>query len=157
MTANTNSITMKVGVYMQQVLSSQELYTHLNNFRETLQVFDYSDLGNITFFNLESVYAYMNTIENNPFKRQYNELQKNLDHLQPYLSFLSSERAKEFLLKIAASKDDEDIEQLKAEYTKKLRMDFINVARILRNEKDWDSILTVCEEIRSRKEEIYLH
>lgn len=148
---------MKVGVYMQQVLSSQELYTHLNNFRETLQRFDYSDLGNITFFNLESVYAYINTIENNPFKRQYNELQENLDNLQPYLPFLSSERAKEFLLKIAATEDDEDIEHLKAEYTKKLRMDFINATRTLRNEKDWDSILMVCEEIRSRKEEIYLH
>ena len=148
---------MKAGAYMQQVLSSQELYLHLNNFRETLQAFDYSDLENITFFNLESVYAYMENIENNPFKRQYKELQENLDNLQPYLPFLSSQRATDFLMKASSVTDDHEIEQLKAEYTKKLRMDFINAARSARSEKDWHYIVGICEEIRSRKEEVYLN
>ena len=148
---------MKVGAYMQQVLSSQELNLYLNNFRETLQEFDYSDLENVTFFNAESVYAYMKNIEDNPFKRQYNALQQTLDSLQPYLPFLSSQRAKEFLMKIASATDDEDIDQLKIEYTQKLRLDFINVTRKVTNEKDWDSIVEICEEIRSRKEEVYLN
>ena len=148
---------MKVGASMQQVLSSQELYFHLNNFRETLQEFDYSDLNNITFLNLESVFSYIETIDDNPFKRQYNELQQILDSLQPYLPFLSSQRAKEFLMNIANATDDKDVEKLKAEYTQKLRMDFINAARLITKEKDWHSIVGICEEIRSRKEEVYLH
>lgn len=147
----------KVGAYMQQVLSSQELYLHLNNFRETLQKFDYSDLENVTFFNLESVYTYIENIENNPFKRQYNALQQTLDNLQPYLPFLSSQRARDFLIQVASATDDEDITHLKIEYTKKLRMDFINAARMITSEKDWETIVNICEEIRSRKEEVYLN
>jgi len=148
---------MKVGAIMQQVLSSQELHMYLNNFRETIRKFDYSDLENVIFFNLEAVYAYMENIENNPFERQYKELQNILDNLQPYLPFLSSKRAKDFLMTISNMTNDQAIEQLKIEYTDKLRMDFIQAARQLTNENDWDHIVKICEEIRSRKEEVYLH
>lgn len=148
---------MKAGAYMQQVLSSKELYMHLNDFRETLQGFDYSNLGNIRFLNLESVYAYMETVENNPFQRQYKELQEILDTLQPYLPFLSSERAKDFLIHMSTVTDEDEVERLKLEYSKKLRMDFINIARKITCEDDWALIITICEQIRSRKEESYLH
>lgn len=148
---------MKAGAKMQEILSSQELYMYLNDFRDTIRAFDYSDLENVIFFNFEAVCAYIDNIENNPFKRQYNELQEILDHVQPYLPFLSSKRAKDFLLTISNMTNDQAIEQLKIEYTNKLRMDFINVARQLTNENDWDFIVSACEEIRSRKEEVYLH
>jgi len=148
---------MKVGAKMQEILSSQELYMYLNDFRDTIRAFDYSDLENVIFFNFEAVCAYIDNIEDNPFKRQYNELQEILDHVQPYLPFLSSKRAKDFLLTISNMTNDQAIEQLKIEYTNKLRMDFINVARQLTNENDWDFIVSACEEIRSRKEEVYLH
>lgn len=148
---------MKVGATMNQILSSQELYNYLNDFRETIQTFDYLDLDNVVFFNLESVYVYMKYIENNPFSRQYNELQSILDHLQPYLPFLSSERARDFLIKFSTITDEQAIEQLKIEYMDKLRTDFINVVRRLNNENDWYLIVNTCEEIRSRKEEVYLH
>lgn len=154
---------MKAGVMMQEILSSeeilssQELYMYLNDFRNTIREFDYSDLENVIFFNLEAVCAYIENIENNPFKRQYNELHKILDNLQPYLPFLSSKRARDFLLTISNMTNDQAIEQLKIEYTHKLRIDFINVTRQLTNENEWDSIVKACEEIRSRKEEVYLH
>lgn len=148
---------MKAGAKMQEILSSQELYMYLNDFRDTIRAFDYSDLENVIFFNFEAVCAYIDNIEDNPFKRQYNELQEILDHVQPYLPFLSSKRAKDFLLTISNMTNDQAIEQLKIEYTNKLRMDFINVARQLTNENDWDFIVSACEEIRSRKEEVYLH
>ncbi len=148
---------MKVGAYMQQVLSSKELYMHLNNFRQTLAGFDYSNVGNIRFINLESVFAYMETVENNPFKRQYTELEEILDILQPYLPFLSSQRAKDFLIHISTVTDDEEVEDLKLEYTQKLRMDFINTTRKITQEADWKLIMNICQQIRSRKEETYLH
>lgn len=148
---------MKAGAYMQQVLSSKELYTHLNNFRQTLTGFDYSNIGNIRFINLESVYAYMETVENNPFRRQYAELEEILDTLQPYLPFLSSQRAKDFLIHISTVTDDDEVEDLKLEYTQKLRMDFINTTRKITCEADWKLIMNICEQIRSRKEETYLH
>lgn len=142
---------------MQQVLSSQELYSHLNDFHKTLQGFDYSNIGNIRFLNLESVLAYMENVENNPFQRQYAKLQEILDILQPYLPFLSSDRAKEFLIHISTVTDDEEVERLKIEYSKKLRLDFINTARKTTRPEDWQLIMTICEQIRARKEETYLH
>ncbi len=142
---------------MQQVLSSQELYGHLNDFRKTLQEFDYSNLGNIRFLNLEAVYAYMETVKDNPFTRQYTQLQDILDIVQPYLPFLSSQRAKDFLIHISTVTDDEEATFLKLEYAKKLRMDFINIARKTTCEDDWALIMKICEQIRSRKEETYLH
>lgn len=138
---------------MQHVLSSKELCMHLNDFRKTLQEFDYSHIENVRFLNLESVYAYMENVENNPFRNQFQELQARLDTLQPYLPFLSSQRAKEFLIQIAQVTNDEEVEKIKLEYLKKLRLDFINTSRKITCQEDWNLIVQTCEQIRSRKEE----
>lgn len=142
---------------MQHVLSAEELYMHLNMFRQTLKDFNFTHIGNLRFLNLESIWAYMETIENNPFKRQYNELESILDTLQPYLPFLSQERARTFLITIATITNDEEIEALKSEYHHKLRLDFINVARKTSCDREWKLIMDTCEKIRRRKEESYLH
>ncbi len=155
--ANTKYILRKAGAYMQQVLSSKELYNHLNDFHKTLQGFDYSNIGNIRFINLESALTYMESVKNNPFQKQYEQLQETLDILQPYLPFLSSSRAKDFLIHISTVTDDVEVERLKVEYSQKLRMDFINTARKITCQEDWRLIMAICEQIRSRKAETYLH
>lgn len=142
---------------MQQVLSSKELYAHLNDFHKTLKDFDYTNIGNIRFLNLESVFAYMETVKDNPFQKQYIQLQETLDILQPYLPFLSSERAKDFLIHISTVTDDDEVERLRTLYSQKLRMDFIKVTKNITREEDWRLIMTICEQIRSRKAETYLH
>jgi hypothetical protein len=98
----------------------------------------------------------MDTVEGNPFQKQYIELQKELDHLQPYLPFVSSKRAKDFLDALSTCSDDNEIEKIKKDYTNKLRQDFINVSRTITSEDEWKNILTTCEEIRVRKEEMLL-
>ena len=142
---------------MQQVLTSKELNMHLNNFRQTLLDFDYSTIDNIRFLNLESVYAYMENIDNNPFKVQYNKIKKSLDIIEPYLPFLSSERAKDFLIDVAKVENDNEIEELKKEYIAKLRIDFIKMTNKITNDDDWETLVSVCEKIRFRREESYLH
>ena len=138
---------------MSKLLSQQELEAHVNQFRDILAHFDYSQLKNIRFFNLESLYAYMDTVEGNPFQEQYQALQSELDYLQPYLPFVSSERAAHFLTAMSKAKDDEEITKIKKEYTEKLRKDFINVARTMTTNDQWASLLSTCEEIRLHKEE----
>ena len=127
---------MKVGVYMQKILSPQELSTHLNNFRETLKSFDYTSLGNLRFLNAQAVYSYIENVENNAFESHYNELQERLDILQPYLPFLSSERAKNFLIQISKVTSDEGVEKLKEKYMDKLRMDFIHTTNKITSDED---------------------
>lgn len=141
---------------MSQLLTTNELRTHIQSFRNILAHFDYSSLNNIRFFNLEALYAYMDTIPNNPFSLQYDCLQKELDYLQPYLPFVSSERASEFLTAITQTKTDVEVKNLKLSYTQKLRQDFITLARTLTSDLQWESVISTCEEIRTHKEEMCL-
>lgn len=138
---------------MCKLLSREELSYHINNFRNILANFDYSAIKNIRFFNLESFFSYMETVENNPFKQQYNALQKELDILQPYLPFVSANRASEFLTAMAKAVDEQESTLIKQEYTQKLRTDFINLARTTTTDDGWNSIISTCEEIREHKEE----
>ncbi|WP_070001055.1 hypothetical protein [Cellulosilyticum sp. I15G10I2] len=141
---------------MSTLLTKQQLENHLLQFRHVLSSFDYSSIQNIRFLNLESFFVYMDNVENNPFKQQYDELQKILDAIQPYLPFVSSKRAKDFLNALGSSSDDEEVDTIKRNYTEKLRQDFINLARTITIEDEWQRIIDICEEIRLRKEEMLL-
>lgn len=141
---------------MSKLLTAQELANHINTFRNILGNFDYSSLKNIRFLNLESFFSYMDHVENNPFQKQYVALQSELDYLQPYLPFVSAERASEFLTAMAQAKDDQESNIIKKDFTQKLRNDFINLARTCTTNEQWDSIIHTCEEIRSHKEEMAL-
>lgn len=141
---------------MAKLLTKKELTEHLQNFRSILANFDYSALKNIRFFNLESLYDYMENVEPNPFKEQYKALQKELDYLQPYLPFVSSERAAAFLNALSHAQNDDEIKAIKQDFTTKLRYDFMNLARTTHTDSQWNSILATCEEIRSHKEELTL-
>ncbi|MHC1748856.1 MAG: hypothetical protein AB9856_10955 [Cellulosilyticaceae bacterium] len=141
---------------MSRLLTQSELEYHLSSLRTILKDFDYSSLKNIRFINLESLYNYMDTVENNPFKRQYSALQQELDFLQPYLPFTSSDRAANFLNEMSTANNDDEVENIKKSYTQKLRMDFLNLARTTTSDHDWDEVIRTCEEIRSHKEEMIL-
>lgn len=141
---------------MAQLLTTQELRRHLEHFRDILGHFDYSCLNNVRFFNLDALYTYMDTVPNNPFSLQYASLQKELDYLQPYLPFVSSERAAEFLAAIANTENDDEVQDIKVSYTEKLRQDFIQLAHTLTSDMQWESIISTCEEIRMHKEEMCL-
>ncbi len=141
---------------MSSLLTKQQLENQLHYFRHILSSFDYSSIQNVRFFNLESFFSYMDTIENNPFAKQYDELQEILDTLQSYLPFVSSKRAKDFLNALSTSSDDQEVAKIKCDYTQKLRQDFINLARTITTDEEWQRIITICEEIRLRKEEMLL-
>jgi hypothetical protein len=138
---------------MAKLLTQQELSDLIYSLRTTLRDFDYSSLKNVRFLNLDAFYAYMDAVEGNPFAIQYQALQDHLDKLQPYLPFTSSERASAFLTEIASAKNEDAITQIKKEYTKKLREDFLKLARISKTDSQWQSIIDTCEEIRLRKAE----
>jgi len=80
---------------MPTLLTKRELEMALDDFRHILSDFDYSSIKNITFLNADAFICYMENVEGNPFKKQYAALQHKLDILQPYLPFVSAERANE--------------------------------------------------------------
>jgi hypothetical protein len=98
----------------------------------------------------------MNHVPNNPFKRQYEALEEQLDYIQPYLPFVSEERADEFLKELSGAVTEEESRKIKEAYTKKLRVDFINVSRVATTQEEWGNIVDACEQIRLHKEEMLL-
>ncbi len=141
---------------MPTLLTKQELENHLYEFHQLLQNFDYSCIKNVTFLNLDSFFAYMENVEGNPFEKHYEALQKKLDALQPYLPFVSSNRANEFLEALSHTQNDDEVKQIKVNYTKILRDDFIKFSRTVTTDEGWNHVINTCEEIRLRKEEMLL-
>lgn len=141
---------------MATLLTKQELESHILDFRNLLSQFDYSQIKNVTFLNLEAFYAYMDNVKGNPFELQYNALQEKLDYIQPYLPFISNKRATEFMNALSNTTSDDEINLVKKLYTKKLRDDFISFSRTATTDDQWRHIINTCEEIRMRKEEMLL-
>ena len=141
---------------MATLLTQQELRMHLNDFYDLLKDFDYSKINNITFLNLDAVLAYMENVEDNPFKNHYAALQKKLDYLQPYLPFVSSIRANEFLECLSKTNVEIEISNIKQKYTNILRDDFIKFCRTVTTKDSWNNVLSTCEQIRLRKENMLL-
>lgn len=141
---------------MPTLLTKQELEIHLDDFRHILSDFDYSSIKNVTFLNLDAFLAYMENIEGNPFQKQYESLQEKLDILQPYLPFVSANRADEFLEALSKTHNDTEVDLVKKDYTKILRDDFIKFCRTVTTKDGWQHVNCVCEEIRLRKEEMLL-
>ena len=141
---------------MPTLLTKHELEMELEDFHRLLSNFDYSSIQNIVFLNLDAFFAYMENVEGNPFKRQYHALQKKLDILQPYLPFVSSNRANEFLEALSNAHNEDEISQIKKNYTTILRDDFLKFSRTVTSSEEWAHTMDVCEEIRLRKEEMLL-
>lgn len=141
---------------MATLLTKQELARQLDDFRHILADFDYSAIKNVTFLNLNAFLAYMENVEGNPFQQQFKALQAKLDILQPYLPFVSSNRANQFLEDLSHATTAEETTLVKKNYTKILRDDFIKFSRNIKSNAEWQSAVDVCEKIRLKKEEMLL-
>ncbi|NLM13435.1 MAG: hypothetical protein GX209_06780 [Epulopiscium sp.] len=137
---------------MTNVLTNQQLIEELNKLKSIINDFDYSELKNVTFLNLESLYTYIAEVEDNPFQRQYEALQASLDILEPYIPFATGERAREFLIQASQMTTDEEIEYLKQEYLDRMRLEFVNTIRMIQSEDEWKYLIQICETIRQCKE-----
>lgn len=146
----------KGGLSVSTLLTKQELEIALDDLHHILSDFDYSPIKKVTFLNADAFLYYMEHVEDNPFKQQYAAIQQKLDVLQPYLPFVSAERANEFLEALSHTHDDLEVSTVKKAFTQTLREDFIKFLRTATTEDQWAHILHVCEEIRLRKEEMLL-
>jgi hypothetical protein len=141
---------------MSEVLSTSELRAHLDRFKELFTHFDYSALTNVRFINLKSLIVYMDTIPHNPFRLQYHSLQQELDFLEPYLPFTSSNRAREFLNALSNAATDEEVEAVKKVFSTQIKQDLLIAANGFTMDTHWENLFAACESIRLKKEESLL-
>ncbi len=132
---------------MDNILSQEKLLYELNEFKSTLKDFDYSCIDNIVFINLESLYCYIENIENNPFKIQYEKLQKILDIIEPYIPFTTQT---EFINIIDTFQNLSD--NIKRAFSLKKRINFINYVNLITTEEEWQDIVNICKNIRNAYE-----
>lgn len=140
---------------MENILTQEELVLQLNNFRITLQDFDYSAIKNITFLNLDSLYCYIENVENNPFKLQYNKLQQILDIIEPYIPFPTENKFINTLDFNDFNNNYGELENLKTQLSLQKRNNFINLVKMCTNNEDWSFILELCKDIRDSYEKTH--
>ncbi len=129
------------------MISEEELVNELNNFKFTLQNFDFSDIKNIIFINFEALYFYIEQVEDNPFHVQYQKLQNILDVIEPYIPFVTEDG---FISIIDVNlENSNELDSVKKIFSSKKRLNFTNIIRYLDTKDDWQYILNICKEIRN--------
>lgn len=68
-----------------EILTDEQIEYYLNELRNTLTNYDFSDVSNLLFFDIESFSYYLNNTVNNPFEMQYQEIESILTLLSPYI------------------------------------------------------------------------
>lgn len=134
---------------MDNILTQERLLEELEKFKFTLKNFDYSDIKNIIFINLDSLYCYIENIEDNPFKLQYKKLQNILDIIEPYIPFTTEN---EFVNITDMNDNFTDLEDIKHAFSAKKRFNFINYVRSLTTESEWQDVISICKDIRNTYE-----
>lgn len=134
---------------MDNILTQERLLEELEKFKFTLKNFDYSDIKNIIFINLDSLYCYIENIEDNPFKLQYTKLQNILDIIEPYIPFTTEN---EFVNITDMNDNFTDLEDIKHAFSAKKRFNFINYVRSLTTESEWQDVISICKDIRNTYE-----
>lgn len=134
---------------MDNILTQERLLEELEKFKFTLKNFDYSDIKNIIFINLDSLYCYIENIEDNPFKLQYKKLQNILDIIEPYIPFTTEN---EFVNITDMNDSFTDLEDIKHAFSAKKRFNFINYVRSLTTESEWQDVISICKDIRNTYE-----
>ena len=136
------------------IMSEKELEDELNSFRDILLHYDFSEVENIIFFDVESLNYYLQTNKENPFERQYQALEEKLNHLAPFIPTNATEETIKVLTEILSVKYD-DKKIIKENILFNIKMDFIERVKNLKSENDWSYLVAICKKIRSEKEKLY--
>ena len=135
---------------LNSIISEKKLIQELEHFRDILLNYDFSEVDNLIFFDIQSLDIYLQTYEDNPFERQYKDLETSLNILIPYLPIRISNDTIEMITKFLNYKN-QDEEIIKKNIVFNLKMDFIDRVKNIKTEDEWKSLILQCSEIRKEK------
>jgi hypothetical protein len=131
------------------IISEEDLEVALNNFRDVLLNYDYSELSNVIFLDVESLTEYINNNKGNPFEKQYNELEDILDKIISYLPNSLPNDTIDVLTKILNTNyNNEDLVRKNILFN--IKMDFIQHVKNIDN-NEWLELINKCKQIRLSK------
>ncbi|PKM94080.1 MAG: hypothetical protein CVU84_11510 [Firmicutes bacterium HGW-Firmicutes-1] len=135
---------------MSEIMSEEVLIDELNHFRFVLTNYDFSEISNIVFFDMESLNYYLSTHEDNPIERQYQEIEIALNKLSPYLpSNISSDTID--VLSELLNTEYYNTTLLKEHLIFNIKLDFIERVKSIDSEEEWQKLLIICKRLRQEK------
>lgn len=132
---------------MLEIISEQTLMDELNQFRCILTSYDFSEISNVIFFDVESLNCYLKMYEDNPFERQYREIENILDRISAYLPSNISSDTLEVLTEIFDSSYC-NMDLLKDHLLFNVKLDFIESVKAIKTEEEWQTLLVTCNQLR---------
>lgn len=138
---------------MINIISETELENKLNQFRDVLIHYDYSEIENVIFFDINSLNHYIENYKENPFEKQYNAIEKILDSIYPYLPGSLPNDTINIISKILNVKYGDE-ELVKQNVLFNIKLEFIEMVKEISTETEWNKLVDLCKKIRRSKEEV---
>ena len=138
---------------MTDIISESELEIKLNEFRDVLLNYDYSDIENIIFFDVNSLNYYIENNKDNPFEKQYDAIEKILDTIYQYLPCSLSDDTINVISEIMNVKY-QDEKLIKQNILFNVKLEFIEMVKNISTEDEWNRLVLICKRIRNTKEEL---
>lgn len=135
---------------MCDILSEERLINELNHFRYILTNYDFSEISNLIFFDIKSLNLYLLNNKDNPFERQYLEIETSLNKLSPYIPVDLSNDVLDTIIEIFSFNSNAS-EILKENLLFNLKFDFIEHVKNIRTEDEWLNLLNTCKKLRFEK------
>lgn len=132
---------------MPEIISEKALVEELNHFRYILTNYDFSEISNVIFFDIESLNCYLKMYEDNPFERQYKDIETILDRISAYLPSNISNDTIEVLTDILDSSYC-NMDLLKDHLLFNVKLDFIERVKNIQTEEEWQMLLVACDQLR---------
>ncbi|MCT4685883.1 hypothetical protein [Vallitalea sp.] len=138
---------------MTDIISETELEIKLNEFRDVLINYDYSEIENVIFFDINSLNYYIENNEGNPFEKQYDAIEKILNSIYLYLPCSLSDDTINVISEILNVKyGDEAI--VKQNVLFNIKLEFIDMVKNISSEEEWNKLVQLCKKIRNTKEKL---
>ncbi|QUH28594.1 hypothetical protein [Vallitalea guaymasensis] len=138
---------------MTDIISETELEIKLNEFRDILINYDYSEIENVIFFDINSLNYYIENNEGNPFEKQYDAIEKILNSIYLYLPCSLSDDTINVISEILNVKyGDEAI--VKQNVLFNIKLEFIDMVKNISTEEEWKKLVQLCKKIRNTKEKL---
>lgn len=135
---------------MNRMISEEYLVKELEHLRDVLLNYDFSEVENIIFFDANSLNCFIKSCKNNPFERQYLEIEGILDKILPYLPSSISMDSIE-ILNVLFDQKNMNNEILREHILMNMKMDFIDYLKGIETEREWLELIDRCKKIRLDK------
>lgn len=138
----------------QSIISSDELLKNLNLLRNTMQNYNYDNLKNIYFFDNYALFYYIKKIK--LLDNSDLTIGETLEKIEYCIPLTLTERTYNIFISAATSVNDEEADSLCGRFVAESKMNFLKAVKTAEDGEEWQKILNLCENMRSKTKDFIL-